>query len=714
MKGSRSRLLPPLVASVALLAHVTLLYKAVLRHTGGNVSYPVDDTFIHLALAKQLAMNGVYGVTPHEFTAASSTIGWPFLLAALMKLTGATPWLPLLLNGAIAVVLFVAIERAVHRLAPDASVVSATLVALAAMALTPMGTLVVLGMEHTAHAAATVAFVTMASSWLADADAEARASWRRALPIAGLAFATTLWRYEGMFPVALVVALAFARRRARLGAMIAAGGALPIVLFGLYSKSHGAHFLPTPVLLKGRHFDFNDLSTIFDLLGGDLLDRFGTEGYALAVAVACAALAFLLGRRDGFWSTNVLALLLTLGMIALHLELASVGWFFRYESYFLATGITVAGASLVNLLPPRVELWKAARAQRATFAAAVVGLVILAAPLFRRAMLASDITPLACRNIYEQQMQSARFLEASFPHERVAVNDIGAVAWVGNDRVIDLVGLATLPVAEAKGLKLDQPLKPADVVRLTEGVKVAIVYDDWFKENLPATWLRVGRWKIADNKSCAFATVSIYATEPASYPRVIEALRSFAAGLPKHVTGDGRYTDAPTAPERLRTGDRIDIVTSSADVSGAYEIEADGTIPLRKIGHVAVRGLALEGAAAELQLRVGAMPSPLRGTKIERVTRIASRPASACVAGHVSRSGEVPASPFTLDAAIAAAGHAPGADPAMAWVWREKPTGFVKMTRAELEAGALVDGDLVVVPTLPGASGGGGDGSGKP
>ena len=232
------------------------------------------------------------------------------------------------------------------------------------MALTPMGTLVVLGMEHTAHAAATVAFIALAATWLADDDAEARVSWRRALPVALLAFSTTLWRYEGMFPVALVVALAFARRRGRLGVMIAAAGALPIVSFGLYAKAHGAHFLPTPVLLKGRHFDWKDLSTIFDLLGGDLLDRFGTEGYALAVAVACAALAFYLTRRDGFWSSNVLALVLTLGMISLHLELASVGWFFRYESYLLVTGVTVVGATLARILPPPRELWRAARAQR--------------------------------------------------------------------------------------------------------------------------------------------------------------------------------------------------------------------------------------------------------------------------------------------------------------------------------------------------------------
>jgi protein involved in polysaccharide export with SLBB domain len=706
-KSLRSRVIPPLVASLALLAHVTLMYKAVLRHTAGNVSYPVDDTFIHLALAKQIAMNGVYGVTPHEFTAASSSIGWPLLLAAVMKISGATPWLPLVLNGVLAIGVFFAADRAVHRLAPDVTTATSTIIALLVMAFTPMATLVVLGMEHTAHSLATIAFVTVSATWLA-ADAndanDAKPWWRSVLPVAAWAGATTLWRYEGMFPVALVCALALARRRGRPAMLIAMGGALPILLFGLYSKAHGSHFLPTPVLLKGRHFDLRDATAYFDLLGGDLLDRFGTEGYALAIAAACAALAFYLIRREGFWTTNVLACLLVLGMILMHLELASVGWFYRYESYLLATGITVVGSTLARLLPPRRELWRVCRAQPIVSTAAGIGMVVLAAPLCRRAVQANNNTPQACQNIYEQQMQSARFLVASFPHERVAVNDIGAVAWVGNDHVVDLVGLATLPVAEAKSLKLEKPLAPADVVRLTQGVKAAIVYDEWFKDNLPPTWLRVARWKIDNNKSCAFPTVAIYATDPSSYASVIDALRAYAPSLPPTVTAEGRYADHPTAPDRLRAGDRVVVETSVAQTSGSYLIEPDGTIPLRGYGATLVRDLTPAEAPAEIQKRLAGKSSPFGDAKIERVTRVAMRGPSIHVGGAVGSSGEVQAFPLTLDAAIAAAGPSASADPAGAWVFRERPDGFVKMTRAELADGALVDGDVVVVPAA-GAAG---------
>jgi protein involved in polysaccharide export with SLBB domain len=111
-----------------------------------------------------------------------------------------------------------------------------------------------------------------------------------------------------------------------------------------------------------------------------------------------------------------------------------------------------------------------------------------------------------------------------------------------------------------------------------------------------------------------------------------------------------------------------------------------------------VRGLLPAEAAAEIQKRIEGKTSPFGETKIHLVTRVSLRGPSIHVGGRVGSSGEVEPSPPTLDAAIAAAGPAAGANPAGAWVFRERHGGFVKLTRADLEGGALVDGDIVVVP----------------
>lgn len=700
MTKPQSRWVPAAIASVALFVHVYLMYSAALRHTGGVISYPVDDAFIHLALAKQIAFGGGYGVVPNEFAAASSSIGWPLVLALSIKIAGAKPWLPLLLNGLFAVALFFSVDRAVVRIAPAASVITRTLVCLMVMILTPMATLVVLGMEHTAHAAANIAFVVSAVTWLADDSPDAKTSTRRALDVAAWAFATTLWRYEGMFPVALVIALAVARRRTRPALLVGVGGALPIVLFGLYSKAHGAHFLPTPVLLKGRHFVFTDVSAYFDLLGGDLLDRFGAEGFAVAVAVAAAAFAFHCVRRETFWTPNVLALVITLGTVILHMELASVGWFFRYESYFIALGVTIVGATLARLLPSPRELWALVRAERFRGGAAVVGLLVLSAPLWRRAMSANNNTPMACRNIFEQQLQTARFLAKEFPNQSVAVNDIGAVAWLDNAKVIDLVGLATLPVAEAKHMKLDTPMSREDLARLTAGVEVAVVYDEWF-DNLPPSWLRVARWTIRDNKSCAFPTVSIYATNPERYPAVIGAVRAFEKELPERVLVEGRASDRPLDREHWRSGDRLVVDTSAVEASGSFPIEPNGAVVLPGVGPVVVRGLTADDAVAEMQKRIDVIPAKIRGVRALHVTRVALRTPSVLVGGGLHSAGEIPIAPLDLDASLRAAKLAGAGDPGRAWIWREDPAakgGFSRITRDELAGGPLVDGDIVVVP----------------
>ena len=242
-----------------------------------------------------------------------------------------------------------------------------------------------------------------------------------------------------------------------------------------------------------------------------------------------------------------------------------------------------------------------------------------------------------------------------------------------------------------------------DFVRLTDGVEVAVVYDEWFSDNLPPTWLRVARWTIRDNKSCAFPTVAVYATNPERYPEVLEAVRAFEQELPERRARGRARQRSPVRPRSLahrRSSGRGDELARG--LRRAIPSRADGTVVLPGIGPVVVRGLTAENATAELQKRIDVIPSKIRGTKIVRVTRVALRTPSILVAGALRSPARSPRAP--LDARrhdLRAAALAGAGDPARAWLWREDPSaknGFVKLTRAELAGGALVDGDIVVVP----------------
>ena len=671
------------------------MYRAALKHTAGVVSYPVDDAFIHLAIAKRLALEGVFAVSGHEFTGASSSIGWPLVLALVIKVVGAHAYLPLAVNVAFGIALPFVVDRAALRLVPDIGIVARLIVGLGVVVLTPMPTVIVLGMEHTAHIVAHIAFVTAAVLWLPDPAEDAPTNLRATLRVAALAAFVTLWRYEGIFPIFLVCLLAGYRRRWRSATIIGGAGAVPILAFGLYSKAHGSLFLPVPVVLKGRHFDWHKLG---DVLGVDLMDRFGTEAPVLVIAVACAILGLGLVLRSEVWTPRGLALTTTLAVVFFHVELASLGWFYRYESYLLASGIAFAGIAFASFVPSRAELVALVRRGSPKVVFATCALLLLAMPLRRRAVLANDDTPAACRNIYEQQIQSARFL-ARFGDGPVAINDIGAVAWLGDEPIVDLVGLANLPVARAKGLKLDQPLRVEDIERFTPGVKVAIVYDEWFKDTLPPSWLRVGRWRIEGNKSCAFPIVSIYATEPASYPTVIEALRRFAPELPRRVVQLGRYLEHPGDANVVRPGDEVVIDASARELSGSYTVDETGSIMLANAGNVFVAGKDPRDVRDRITQVLGSAPTPpaggpdVRRATLRSVVRLPARKPRVQVAGRVARSVETSA--LTLPTAVASAGGS--LENEGAWVWRERAGGFVRLGRAELEDDALVDGDIVVV-----------------
>src|SRR6476469_7310825 len=72
--------------------------QASLGLTGGELTYPLDDAFIHMALAKNLAEHGVWGVTPYGFTSPVSSLAWPVLIAMVDLIAGVHLWTPFWLN----------------------------------------------------------------------------------------------------------------------------------------------------------------------------------------------------------------------------------------------------------------------------------------------------------------------------------------------------------------------------------------------------------------------------------------------------------------------------------------------------------------------------------------------------------------------------------------------------------------------------------------
>ena len=692
--------IPALVAVSVLLAHLYAFFRAITNHTGGIFCYPIDDPFIHLAMARRIAFDGVYGVS-HEFASASSSIVWPWLLAACARAFGDHTITPFVLNVLFAVALVFAVDWVMRNAAPQGPVWLRFAVTLAVVVFTPLPTLVVIGMEHTPHALVSILFVAYASRILA-ADEEDEV---RPTRLIALAFALTSLRFEGLFVVGFVALLALARRRFRLAGAVLVAGGLPAILFGIYAKAHGGLFLPTSVVLKGRHFKFNDLTDVGDLLGGDLLHKLATDSHLLSLVLVALVLTIVRARKDGFFSRHCVALVLCIATTLAHIQLASLGWFFRYEAYLVALDLTFIGVALVDLVPAPGTLFATLRRSPALAACAFVVTVVAFAPLARRAVDAANVTPLACQNIFEQQVQSARFLARFFKDDKVAINDIGAVAYFGDEKMVDLVGLASLPVAKAKGLRIEQPLTRAQVEELTQGVTVAIVYDEWFPDSIPATWLRVGRWHIDDCKSPAFPDVSVYATTDASVPRVIAALREFAKALPAGVHQEGRYTETPdvvAAEPTIGAGTTLMLtVGGSAEITSVYTVKPDGSIYPPKLGQLKLRGLTAADADAVVRAAIDKHKDKKLSAGTPAVRILEGGGTHLYVTGKVHKTGDLrgaASEAFTVGRVVnLSGGLADGADVAGIGVWREHGGSLERVPVVSMDA-VLENYDIVVVP----------------
>jgi protein involved in polysaccharide export with SLBB domain len=688
----------PLVAGILLLyGHVGLFCRATLSHTDGHFSYPLDDTFIHMAIARNLAAHGVFGVTSHAFAAASSSILWPLVLAAVDIVAGDHLLTPLLINLALAGALVAFVDVQIAKGVPHASPLWRGLVVVALVALTPLPTVAFLGMEHSAHIFASVLLVASAGAWLAGSGEGAPGG------LLVLAAIVTSLRYEGVFLVGVLAGLAVLRRRVRAAALFVAAGAIPIVLFGAYSAAHGGLLVPNSVLLKGNRVHFHEMSDAVDFFALELARRAGGAPHMLAALIGGFAMMLAAIRYEGRWGIHGIRIGVSTLVGVAHVQLASIGWFYRYESYVVALIVTNVGLFVLDAGP---RYFAGSETKALAKAAAAVSAFIGIGPLMLRSADAASATPSASRNIYDQQVQTARFLAQYFPDEPAAVNDIGAVAYFGRQPIVDLGGLATLEAAREKRFEMMRPL-PADVVdRLTAHSSVAVVYDEWVSER-PSSWVLLGQWSVGRCASCYSPVVSVYATRPEALPRVMDALRSFTPALPRDVATEGLYVDlppavSPTAPDyALSEGDTLLLRVRGLEKEDfSATIGSDGRLPLPRADRVLVRGARVADVPALVAAAYAASEDRQRplDVGVPSVRLIEARWTRVVVAGNAHRTGERWWSePPTMETVLAkAGGRTDRTSGAPIYVYRRRGASYERIEMASTDFVRSLD--VVVVP----------------
>ncbi len=512
----------PLLVSFAVLSILLVyLYSAALQKCGGHFGYPMDDTYIHMAMARSFSQHGVWGLTQYGFSSTSSSLLYTAILAVVYAVSGPGELAPFVLNILFAYLLLFLFDWVLKK-AGVATLPRVMYLGLLIFGF-PLAPEVMAGMEHILHAAITIVYVFFAVRLLQQ-EMPAKLGL-----LSVLGAAMVLARYEAIALIFVTGVLLFVRGRRQAALIFGFVSCLPVALFGLYSVSAGWLPVPNSIVAKASR---PEKSHVFYLI--HWVEQIVTApSVGVLVIVALAFLMVLYARRRTIWTTESLTLTLFLSAALLHMQFARVGWFFRYEAYLVALGIYACALAIqaVVRLPRRRSTAGSRGLVYASFCAVAV------AAFWSRGVGAMWLEPWASRNIYEQQYQMGRFLKNYGAGETVMLNDIGAAGFLSDAHIVDLYGLSTIEVARAKmHHQFTQDFRRSLAART--GTKFAILYPAVYRDvgGLPPEWVPVGSWKIQLNQICWADTVTFYAVDPTYRQQLESNLKEFGPMLPRDVT----------------------------------------------------------------------------------------------------------------------------------------------------------------------------------
>lgn len=532
----------PLHLRLALLVLGLLVCLAYLRAEvwllHGELGFPLDDSWIHLQFARNLAEGHGLSYNPGELITGSTAPLWTALLALLFFLPGSVvAW-----AKALGVLLYLASIDASFRLGRELGLAPgfAFFAALLVLATSWMPWSALSGME--------IPLFMLLSLWgmilhLRERDAPHRPPL--SLPLLALG---VLARPEGI----LLLLLAFAdrclvaRRRpstappegaASEGAadaeialqspswrnLLLGAGLAALALAGplLFYRWAGGSVLPTTYAAKGgglRHW-LPSLKYVYSILGIFL----APQPYMTlsAWAGALALLARLGGRRDrgllpALWVFVLPLAYSTLSPEDRHLIAGNFGrYYFPMFPPLVLLGVLGIELAARNL----AAVWVGASRLPVRLAAAVLILWPTVTGLVQGEFFYAH----NCADVQSSDVRVARWLAARLPPEAVlAVNDIGALKFFLPNRIVDLAGIANPELrqevahAMARGTSWDRAMADAIAERRADYV---VIFPTW----IPALasdprFHAIFGLRIPDNITMGGPSISVYATAWTRYP----------------------------------------------------------------------------------------------------------------------------------------------------------------------------------------------------
>lgn len=504
-----------------------LLLAASINGTGGHFGYPLDDTYIHMAIAKHFANSGSWGVTINTFSSSTSSPLWTLLIAFIYKIFGINDWAPLFLSLSIG---SLTIYYCYRLLRANTNWPRLLLLLILISLFVPLPILALTGMEHSLQCILTLLLLYFSANYFSKIKFELF-PYIALIMLANLA---TITRYEGIFVVLAITLIMFFDKRFWEGCVFIVTSLFSIVVYGLVALANGWYFLPNSILLKGN---LNSLT--LKGIGGFLWkigNNFFSAPHVMVLLIANLVLYFWL-RKSLTKKENLLIILSTM-ITFVHLTFAGVGWFYRYEAYI----VLILSIVLIDMLNKYIfpDMSKTVNNTIYNYGAITSLTLLFLIPFVMRTSLAFRDYPLAVTNIHEQQYQMGLFVQKYFQNKCVAANDIGAINYLADICTIDLYGLANMDVMK---YKLSNSYTKMEIHQLVSNndVQVIVIYNSWFNGQIPDDWIEIGKWQILNNVVCGDDEVTFYAPNISQQKYLSNSLLDFSYSLPSTILQSGAY-----------------------------------------------------------------------------------------------------------------------------------------------------------------------------
>lgn len=476
---------------------------------GHRYIYPIDDVYIHLALARNFADYGIWSVNTSGFDSASSSILYTLLLTALIKVFGDWEYYPLIINVFFGYLTVYMVYRYFKENYGEREMKWAIVLLL------PFSMLyfsALLGMEHTLHM-----FLITVAVYLIHQNVNSDFDRRDFLKMLAVVFFISVIRFESMFfTVSLALALSL-RKEIWKSVLVLITGFLPIVIFGLISVKSGGYFFPNSVMIKGSYpSDEHFLYSIWNILEkGILLNSsfYKCLFFPFVIIVVYLINKYRKSKITVLFKSETLIITVVL-MAILHSLFAFLKY--RYENYVMI-------AVLLVIIPIIADFFKGFSFKNIKvnlpdllMIGSVTVVILVSAYRFVYHHLPLKYSS---KGINEQQIEMSRFLGEYYKGEKVLANDIGAISYFSHVQLLDMVGLGSTDIAT---IKINNKHHSRERY-ITENKKyitdyakekkcgIAVIYPEWFPGNPPANWIPVSSWTSSANYGPAISRIVFYA-----------------------------------------------------------------------------------------------------------------------------------------------------------------------------------------------------------